>query len=109
MKKLLLITIATALVTGATGCGSILARNDKALRPAGLYPGVKVDKEIYNGGHGGSIGGVFNKPISVVDFPFSFALDTALLPIDILGSIFKGKDDKPSEPEAPQSKPAPQP
>jgi uncharacterized protein YceK len=35
---------------------------------------------------------------------FSFALDTVLLPLDILGSVFKGKDDKPSEPEA-----APQP
>ena len=104
MKKLLLITFVGALVIGSTGCGSILARNDKKkkIRPAGLYPGVKVDKEIYNGGHG--IGGVFNKPIAVVDFPFSFALDTALLPIDILGSVFKGKDDKPSEPEA-----APQP
>jgi len=100
MKKLLLITFVGALIIGSTGCSSIEARSNGT--QSGLYPGVKENKELYNGGHG--IGGIFNKPAAVVDFPFSFALDTALLPIDILGSVFKGKDDKPSEPEA-----APQP
>ena len=89
MRKLLLITFSAAILV-STGCGSIESRSDGT--QSGLYPGVKADLD------GPS------SAASIVDLPFSFALDTVLLPIDILGSVFKGKDDKPSEPEA-----APQP
>ena len=85
MKKLLLITFSAAVLV-STGCGSIESRSDGT--QSGLYPGVKADLD------GPS------SAASIVDLPFSFALDTVLLPIDILGSVFKSKDDKPSEPEA---------
>ena len=77
---------------------------------SGLYPGVKEGMEGINSAHG--IGGNFVKPLVIADLPLSFALDTALLPVDILRSAFKGKkgqEDKHAESEAPQPKPTPKP
>jgi uncharacterized protein YceK len=55
------------------------------------------------------LGSALGPAIVTLDRPFSFALDTALLPFDLLGSIFGGKKEKATEPETPQPKPAPQP
>ena len=92
MKKLFLITIATALIMGTTGCASVFARSKGT--QSGLYPGVKEGKEAIEGAHG--IAGIFVKPVAIADLPFTFALDRGLLPIDILLSVFKGKEEEPS-------------
>ena len=106
MKKLLLpIMILIALVIGSTSCSSIDTRSKG--KQSGLYPGVKAGKEAYE-----KADGITENSTAIIDLPFSFALDTVLLPLDLLGVTSKGekgKADKPVEPEAPQSKPAPQP
>ena len=86
MKNLLQITIATVLITGLTGCGSLESRSDGT--QSGLYPGVKADLD----------GASESSAASILDLPFSFALDTVLLPFDLL----KGKDDSPAPKAAPQ-------
>ena len=87
MQKLLLpITIMAAFIIGSTSCSSIDAR--KKGSQSGVYPGVKAYKKA----HGTDVNAT--KPIyNAIDLPLSFALDTGLLPIDILRSTLKGKDD----------------
>ena len=110
MKKLFLIASVTALVIGATGCGSLNGRFAGMMdfhKPMPWpYTGVKYDLKERPGGTAGM----------VLDLPLSFALDTALLPIEAtIGAVHsaskskKGKDAKPAKPEAPQPKPASQP
>ncbi len=82
MKKLLLIIFSVAILV-STGCSSIKSRSDGT--QSGLYPGVKADLD----------GSSESSAASILDLPFSFALDTVLLPFDLL----KGKDDKPAAPE----------
>ena len=99
MKKLLLpITIITVLVMGAASCSSIDARSKG--KQSGLYPGVKADKEAYE-----KADGITENSTAIIDLPFSFALDTALLPLDLLGVTSKGKkgkDDNAAVPELPK-------
>ena len=85
-KSLLSITIMAVFIIGATGCSSIDARSKGS--QSGVYPGVKAYKKA----HGTDVNAT--KPgYKVIDLPLSFALDTGLLPIDILRSTLKGKDD----------------
>ena len=79
MKKLLLIIFSVAILV-STGCSSIKSRSDGT--QSGLYPGVKSDLD----------GSPESPAASILDLPFSFALDTVLLPFDLL----KGKDDSPA-------------
>jgi uncharacterized protein YceK len=106
MKKLLLpIMVLTALVIGSTSCSSIESRSKGT--QSGLYPGVKAGKEAYD-----KADGITENSTAIIDLPFSFALDTVLLPLDLLGVTSKGEKGKtaePAEPEAPQPKPAPKP
>ena len=96
MKKLLLpITVMTILVVGAASCSSINARSKG--KQSGLYPGVKAGKEAYE-----KADGITENSTSIIDLPFSFALDTALLPLDLLGVISKGKEDNATVPELPK-------
>ena len=91
MQKLLLpITIMAALVIGATSCSSLNARSSGS--HSGLYPGIKAIKD----------NNATDPVYQIVDGPLSLALDTALLPLDILGSVFKGKDNNASVPELPK-------
>ncbi len=83
MKKRLLIIFSVSILV-STGCSSIKSRSDGT--QSGLYPGVKADLD----------GSSESSAASILDLPFSFALDTVLLPFDLL----RGKDDKPAEPEA---------
>ena len=87
MQKLLLpITIMAVFIIGANGCSSINARTKGS--QSGVYPGVKAYKKA----HGTDVNAT--KPVyNAIDLPLSFALDTGLLPIDILRSTLKGKDD----------------
>ena len=93
MQKLLLpITIMAAFIIGANGCSSIDARTKGS--QSGVYPGVKAYKKA----HGTDVNAT--KPgYKVIDLPLSFALDTGLLPIDILRSALKGKDDNSTAPK----------
>ena len=96
MQKLLLpITIMAALVIGATSCSSLNARSKG--KQSGLYPGVKADKEAYE-----KADGITENSTAIIDLPFSFALDTALLPLDLLGVTSKGKKDNATVPELPK-------
>jgi uncharacterized protein YceK len=76
MKMLISILFAVSLC----GCGTIAGRGDADLYPC-IYPGVRTDFGALdykaNGDH---------LPISMIgifDWPFSGAIDTALLPIDL--------------------------
>ena len=96
MKKLLLpITVMTILVVGAASCSSINARSKG--KQSGLYPGVKAGKEAYE-----KADGITENSTAIIDLPFSFALDTVLLPLDLLGVISKGKEDNATVPELPK-------
>ena len=99
MKKLLLpIMVMTVLVMGAASCSSIDARSKG--KQSGLYPGVKAGKEAYE-----KADGITENSTSIIDLPFSFALDTALLPLDLLGVTSKGKkgkEDNATVPELPK-------
>ena len=99
MKKLLLsVTIIAALIAGATGCSSLDTRYNGD--PSGLYPGVKAGKKAYD-----KADGIAEKSPRFIDLPLSFALDTALLPLDLLGVTSKrkkGKDDNATVPELPK-------
>ena len=96
MKKLLLITFVGALVIGSTGCSSIDARSGDT--QSGLYPGVKQSKENYDTRGSGGGAAILALPYAILDLPSSFALDTVLLPIDLLKGLdfLKGKDAKPA-------------
>jgi len=96
MKQILLISIVTALVMGATGCGSLMAR--KAPNPGlGPYPGLRMMIALKNEKKPHWTTAIVY-PLFVVDLPLSFEFDTVLLPLDILASISKGKDDKAAQP-----------
>ena len=106
--KIFILTISAALIVASTGCMSLEARG-KGTR-SGLYPGIKAGTEYNKGAANATgLGSALGPAIVTIDRPFSFALDTALLPLDLLGSIFGGKKDKPAESETPQPEPAPQP
>ena len=96
MKKLLLIMFVWAFVIGSTGCSSIDARSGGT--QSGLYPGVKQSKENYDTRGSGGVAGILALPYAILDLPSSFALDTVLLPLDLLKGLdfLKGKDAKPA-------------
>jgi uncharacterized protein YceK len=89
MKELLLITFLAAILV-STGCSSVDARNKGT--QSSLYPGVKAGLDGSSGSSGTAA--------QALDLPFSFILDTVLLPIDLLRSGSKGENDKSAEPEA---------
>ncbi|MBC8326502.1 MAG: YceK/YidQ family lipoprotein [Verrucomicrobia subdivision 3 bacterium] len=108
MKIIGLIIATAALIVASTGCMSLEARGKGT--QSGLYPGIKAGTEYNKGAANATgLGSAMGPAIVTIDRPFSFALDTVLLPIDLLGSIFGGKKEKAAEPEPPQPEPAPQP
>ena len=91
-KSLLSITIMAAFIIGSTSCSSIDAR--KKGSQSGVYPGVKAGTEAYK-----KADGITENSLSVIDLPLSFALDTVLLPFDLLGITSKSKEaEKPAAP-----------
>ena len=95
MKKLIQATI--LLIGSSTlfsGCASMLSQRDS------IYPGVSYDLDVMAGK---PIKRQFlefrpDKSCAPVDLPFSFALDTVLLPIDIIRSVPKGSSKESSTP-----------
>ena len=86
------IFLSTLVLTGGTGCMSCMARKEGS--HPGLYPGIRAGTETQRNPHAG-IAGVLVR----LDRPFSFTLDTVLLPVDVLGVIFGSKKEKAAEPE----------
>ena len=103
MQKLILpITIMAAFIIGANGCSSVNTRLKG--NQSGVYPGVKAGTEAYK-----KADGITENSLTIVDLPLSFALDTVLLPFDLLGITSKGKKAEESAAPAPAPKPAPKP
>ena len=75
--RLPMLLCATAVVL--CGCGSIAGRGDSRFYP-GVYPGVQ--NLIHCFAHPAE-NDVPIWPLGIIDFPFSAALDTALLPGDL--------------------------
>ena len=95
MKKLIQSTI---LLIGTStlfsGCASIFSERD------GIYRGVSYDLDVMAGK---PVKRRFldfrpDKSCAPVDLPFSFALDTVLLPIDIIRAVSKGSSKESSTP-----------
>ena len=105
------VILAAAILGGllaSTGCMSLEARGKGT--QSGLYPGIKAGSEYNEGAANATgLGSALGPAIVTLDRPFSFALDTALLPLDLLGSIFGCKKEKAAKPETPQPELAPQP
>ena len=81
------LTLFFILLLFLTGCGSMYARGNNY---PGVYRGVKEDMNSITGpSFDIELPGIF-KIIPLVDLPFSFALDTILLPVDLM----QGKGDK---------------
>jgi uncharacterized protein YceK len=93
MKKILLITFSGAILA-LTACSSIDARSGGT--QSGLYPGVKQSKENYDTHESAGVAGVLALPYAILDLPSCIAVDTVLLPLDLIKSLdyFKDKDDK---------------
>ena len=100
--RLLVITILLALIPGLTGCYSIIGRVEsgfgvdivsfagkKPISYRGIYPGIQYATAISEQTFTSPIP---NKDLAMtgstvvggIDFWFSFSLDTALLPIDLI-------------------------
>ncbi|MDM8568528.1 YceK/YidQ family lipoprotein [Thiotrichales bacterium HSG1] len=96
MKILLILTCLFFM----TSCSSINVRsgglilNDAAKYPS-IYPGVREDYlwlTTSSPKHPHIIDlSLIIKPLAAIDFPFSFALDTILFPIDLSMKIAKNK------------------
>ncbi|WP_347253826.1 YceK/YidQ family lipoprotein [Leminorella grimontii] len=85
-----------------TGCGSIITRSTHYDNYY-VYPGVRESvKELnYQCGAGGvaamgCIGNGLVKPFIIIDLPFTFVVDTVLLPVD---GIIYGVSSATEEPE----------
>ena len=79
MKKLNKLAVVVALIgvtSISTGCYSAKMRMRPTTEPM-LYPGLSYSADPVSGPAWG------DTYLRVVDFPLSFALDTALLPFDI--------------------------
>ncbi len=75
VQRALALAIFACFLVACSGCISLANRAVPSNYTKDLYPGVQFDwMEITNGGTG---------TILVLDAPFSFALDTVLLPVDI--------------------------
>ena len=79
-----------SLALCCTGCSTVIGRATNP-RPPGAYTGVRVAGEQIEGR-----ASAFSSIASVVDFPFSFAADTLLLPVDLANAIGKGSGETPA-------------
>ena len=80
--------LAACLCLSLVGCSTIV---DMASAENGqrVYGGTQRNVALINGKEVVTHGGVLEVVIGVCDFPFSLALDTALLPVTVIFSIFR--------------------
>ena len=88
--------LAAACLMGS-GCSSVRGRGESRFYP-GPFPGLAYHQAEYVDGTGSeqsepSHEEVEHRMLGLIDFPFSFALDTALLPWDVVYWALK-KDSK---------------
>jgi uncharacterized protein YceK len=77
-SKAAYLLVVTAVL--GSGCGSIGGRSRSAYYP-GVYPGARCDVEFIVHHEGKDMSELW--PLAVIDFPFSAAVDTVLLPWDL--------------------------
>ena len=78
MKRPLLSVLVLALAVGSIGCSSMKARN--VHHQGGAYPGVRNLGDNYSETDWGAA----RVPAMILDLPFSTAVDTLALPLDVL-------------------------
>ena len=90
-KLLSVFELVAAVSLGAAGCSSINGRGDDRFYP-GPFPGLAYHQAEYANTTGGSEPSheeVERRLLGLMDFPFTLALDTALLPWDLLYRAFQ--------------------
>jgi len=80
-KRTLALLMAVCLCTA--GCGTIndLTKGDDGQR---IYGGVRQDAAMISGSNQST-----PMILGILDFPFSFVLDTALLPVTLIFALFR--------------------
>ena len=75
--------MAASLALAAAGCGTIsdMTKGEDGQR---LYGGIRHDAGMIQAGSQQAA-----KVLGILDFPFSFVLDTALLPVTLIFAIFR--------------------
>lgn len=88
-KRFVVISVIFILLSCLAGCASIDYRAkyyaDGVSRP-GIYPGVREDIDAlsgYNGDFMGMLPEWFYDAVTILDLPFSFAVDTLCMPYDL--------------------------
>lgn len=87
MREILSMLSLVALV--CAGCASFASHDPNGFNSdvnSGVYRGVREDWRVIAHSHGEE---TLGKPISCLDMPFSFVVDTLILPFDICESVKK--------------------
>jgi len=81
MKRLRSLALGMAVTLCCAGCGSIndITKGDDGQR---VYGGVRQDAQMISGSNSST-----PKILGILDFPFSFILDTVFLPVTIIFAI----------------------
>ena len=81
--RMLALLMAATLALAAAGCGTIndLTKGDDGQR---IYGGVRQDAGMIHAAN--QQAGII---LGILDFPFSFVLDTALLPVTLIFALFR--------------------
>jgi uncharacterized protein YceK len=106
LTKTAAIALSILVLASSTGCVSLLAHATE--KPPKAYSGVQHSMYSINNPTGG-YEYVVVTPMIVIDLPLTFALDTLLLPFDLIGAAAaKNKQEAKSQPEeTPQPPPLP--
>jgi uncharacterized protein YceK len=85
MKRLRVLALGMAVLLCCAGCGSIndITRGDDGQR---VYGGVRQDANMISNSNSST-----PKVLGVLDFPFSFVLDTVFLPVTVIFAIARAK------------------
>ena len=95
--------LAATLGLSVAGCSTIgdMASGEDGQR---LYGGTRKNVALVEGSEGYTHGGVGGFLLGVFDFPFSFALDTAFLPVTLVFAIARSGQPRLTTPPPPRSR-----
>jgi uncharacterized protein YceK len=96
MKKLIRAAALTT-VTFLTGCCTMVAHNDHSGRAPGPYAGVRGYAVLVAHSADMNLKEYPEQILMYFDLPFSFVLDTLLLPLDIMDKCKEPHDNKPGK------------
>ena len=91
------------LLLALTGCGTLLGLS---FGDSKIYVGTRVDAKVINDGFGPCSMGP-PMPLTLLDFPLSFGLDTGLLPFTLIYELFRPEPAPPGGRDVPPPPPAP--